>query len=228
MLGSTYRLIEQYMLMCMNDSAHDRDHVYRVLYTALDIADTENGVDADVLISACLLHDIGRREQFENPELDHAETGAEKAFRFLTGNGFQEDFAAKVRECIHSHRYRSEAPPESIEAKILFDADKIDVSGAIGIARTLMYSGQTSRPLYLLLSDGTVSDGTNDRSPSFLREYKYKLENVYSRFYTKRGFEIAKQRQKTAAEFYNSIFHEADFSYRSGADKLGRYINGKK
>lgn len=228
MLGSTYRLIEQYMLMCMNDSAHDRDHVYRVLYTALDIANTENGVDADVLISACLLHDIGRREQFENPELDHAEAGAEKAFRFLTGNGFQEDFAAKVRECIRSHRYRSEALPESIEAKILFDADKIDVSGAIGIARTLMYSGQTSRPLYLLLSDGPVSDGTNDRSPSFLREYKYKLENVYSRFYTKRGFEIAKQRQKAAAEFYNSIFHEADFSYRSGADKLGRYINGKK
>ncbi|MDE5993159.1 MAG: HD domain-containing protein, partial [Oscillospiraceae bacterium] len=70
MLENTYRLIEDHMLLCMNDSSHDRDHVYRVLYTALDIACTENDVDFDVLISACLLHDIGRREQFENPDLD--------------------------------------------------------------------------------------------------------------------------------------------------------------
>lgn len=224
MLESTYRLIEDYMLGCMNDSSHDRDHVYRVLYTALDIACTENGVDFDVLISACLLHDIGRREQFENPALDHAEVGADKAFRFLTENDFSEDFAAKVSDSIRSHRYRSDAPPESIEAKILFDADKIDVSGAIGIARTLMYSGQTARPLYLLLPDGTVSDGKNDETPSFLREYKYKLENVYSRFYTDRGLEIAKQRQQAAAEFYNNIFCEADSVYRAGRDKLGRFV----
>lgn len=224
MLESTYRLIEDHMLGCMNDSSHDRDHVYRVLYTALDIACTENGVDFDVLISACLLHDIGRREQFEDPALDHAEVGADKAFRFLTENNFAEDFAAKVSDCIRSHRYRSDAPPESIEAKILFDADKIDVSGAIGIARTLMYSGQTARPLYLLLPDGTVSDGKNDKTPSFLREYKYKLENVYSRFYTDRGLEIAKQRQQAAAEFYNNIFCEADSVYRAGRDKLGRFV----
>ena len=68
-----YRLIEAYMLSCMRDSAHDREHIYRVLYAALDIASFEEPVDSDVLIAACLLHDIGRREQFENPALCHAD-----------------------------------------------------------------------------------------------------------------------------------------------------------
>lgn len=224
MTESTYNLIEKHMTECMSDSAHDREHVYRVLYTALYIACTEKDVDCDILIAACLLHDIGRREQFQDSKLDHAEVGSQKAFRFLSENGFSEDFAVRVRDCIRSHRYRSDAPPESIEAKILFDADKADVSGAMGIARTLMYCGQTSRPLYLLAEDGTVSDGTNDKSPSFLREYKFKLENVYSRFYTERGAEIAAQRRKAASDFYENIFREADSVYRNSADRLEKYI----
>ena len=57
----TYSLLENYMLSCMLDSAHDKEHIYRVLYTALDIAKTEKAVDYDVLICACLLHDIGLR-----------------------------------------------------------------------------------------------------------------------------------------------------------------------
>lgn len=73
-----FKLIEKYMLRCMSDSAHDREHVYRVLFTALEIAEYENSVDYDVLITACLLHDIGRREQFENPAVCHAEVGAKK------------------------------------------------------------------------------------------------------------------------------------------------------
>ena len=60
MKQETYDLLEQWMYQCMLDSAHDREHVYRVLYTALDIAREEENVDMDVLIAACLLHDIGR------------------------------------------------------------------------------------------------------------------------------------------------------------------------
>ena len=75
----TYDLIEGYMLSSMDDAAHDKEHIYRVLYTALDIAKTEEDVDMDVLITACLLHDVGRKEQFENPKLCHAQVGAEKA-----------------------------------------------------------------------------------------------------------------------------------------------------
>ena len=71
MTKETYDLLESYMLSCMEDSAHDKEHIYRVLYTALDIAGTEEEVDRDVLICACLLHDIGRREQFETVSYTH-------------------------------------------------------------------------------------------------------------------------------------------------------------
>ena len=74
-----YTLIENYMLSCMEDSAHGKDHIYRVLYQALEIAKTEENVDYDVLITACLLHDVGRKEQFANPKVCHAMAGAEKA-----------------------------------------------------------------------------------------------------------------------------------------------------
>lgn len=224
MKKDTYKLIENYMNACMADSAHDREHVYRVLYNALVIADTEENVDYDVLITACLLHDIGRQEQFEDPELDHAEIGAKKAYHFLLENHFPEETAIKICDCIRSHRFRNNNYPKSMEAKILFDADKIDAAGTIGIARTLIYKGQVSEPLYSLLPNGMVSGGENDSAPSFFQEYKYKLENVYSHFYTAKGALIARERQHSAVEFYNNIFHEVNEAYIDGMDKLKQQV----
>ena len=136
MTREAYQLLEAHMLSCMGDSAHDKEHIYRVLYSALDIAQGEAGVDYDVLIAACLLHDIARGEQFADPAVCHARRGAERARTFLLDPGFGEDFARRVSDCIRTHRYRSEDPPASLEARILFDADKLDVTGAVGIART--------------------------------------------------------------------------------------------
>lgn len=221
----TYHLLENYMLECMGDSAHDKDHIYRVLYNALVIATAEKNVDYDVLICACLLHDIGRKEQFENPKLCHAMVGGEKAYNFLIDNQFDSLFAEKVKHCIQAHRYRQNNPPQSFEAKILFDADKIDATGAVGIARTLFYKGTVGEPLYSLLSDGRVSDGTDDEKPSFFQEYKYKLEKLYDSFYTKRGNEIAKERQRMAVAFYNALLQEVSDSYNRGLCLLEKHLN---
>ena len=219
-----YSLMENYMLSCMEDSAHDREHVYRVLYNALEIAKNESNVDYDVLIGACLLHDIGRREQFEDPALCHAAVGAEKAYRFLVEQGFGVDYAQQVRHCIQTHRYRKSNPPQSMEAKILFDADKLDATGAVGIARTLLYKGSVSEPLYSVLEDGTVSAGEGDTSPSFFQEYKYKLENVYDRFQTAKAADMAEERRHIAAEFYQSLYREVNVSYQNGRDELVRHV----
>lgn len=216
----TYSLLENYMLSCMDDSAHDREHVYRVLYHALEIAKTLENVDYDVLIAACLLHDIGRKEQFENPALCHAAVGSDKAFTFLTAHGFEKEYAGQVRQCIRTHRYRENNQPQSLEAKILFDADKLDVTGAMGIARTLIYKGIVSEPLYSLLPDGTVSDGTGDDTPSFFQEYKFKLEHIYDRFYTEKAASLAEERQHAATCFYHNLYREAAASYRAGRDML--------
>ena len=145
----------------------------------MEIAKEEKEVDYDILVCACLLHDIGRKEQFENPKLCHAMEGAKKAYAFLSKSGFTETFAARVKMCIETHRFREANPPRSIEAKILFDAGKLDAVGVMGIARTLLYKGGVGEPLYRLDSDGNVSDGSEDKLPSFLQEYKYKLEKIY-------------------------------------------------
>ncbi len=221
----TYTLIENYMKECMKDSAHDKEHVYRVHYTALEIAETESGVDFDVLITACLLHDIGRKEQFEDPRLCHAAVGSEKAIGFLEANGFDKAFCEKVRRCIFTHRFRHNDPPVSIEAKILFDADKADASGAIGIARTLIYKGIMGEPIYSLLPDGSVSDGTGDEVPSFFQEYKYKLENVYSHFYTEKGRQIAASRRDAAEKYYSALYREVSEPYQSGRKRLSCIIS---
>ncbi len=220
MTKETYKLIEAYMLSCMDDSAHDKEHIYRVLYNALEIAKEENGVNYDVLIAACLLHDIGRKEQFEDPALCHAIVGADKAYRFLIDHGFDAEFSQKVKHCIRTHRFRKAMQPESIEAKILFDADKLDVTGALGIARTLMYKGNMAEPIYHVLPSGEISDGTEDTGPSFFREYKFKLEKLYDRFYTAKGAQLAQQRQKIAAAFYESLYREVNTGYTSGRRML--------
>ena len=216
---NTYSLLEEYMISCAEDSAHDKEHIYRVLYNALRIAKTEADVDMDLLITACLLHDVGRKEQFENPTLCHAMVGSEKVYIFLKEHGFDEEYAERVKQCIQTHRFRKSNPPKSIEAKILFDADKLDVSGAIGIARTLIYKGTVVEPLYSLTAEGQVSNGEGDVSPSFFQEYKYKLENLYSNFYTTEGARLAKERQEAAVSFYNNILREVQESYE-GKEEL--------
>lgn len=220
----TYTLLEDYMLSCMEDSAHDKEHIYRVLYNALEIARTEHHVDYDILITSCLLHDIGRKEQFDNPSLSHALIGSQKAYAFLTEHGFDSRFAEEVKHCILAHSYRQKNPPQSLEAKILFDADKLDVTGAIGIARTLLYKGIVSEPLYSVLPNGTVSAGENDAAPSFFQEYKYKLEGLYSRFYTKKAAQMAEERRSIAAAFYNGLYREVNSTYQRGREKLDEII----
>lgn len=221
---STYNLIESYMLSCMQDSAHDKQHIYRVLYNALDIAQTEPEADMDILVTACLLHDIGRKEQFENPLLCHAQVGAKKAYDFLCKNGFDTDFASAVSHCISTHRFRSDNLPQSLEAKILFDADKLDATGTLGIARTLQYKTAFSEPLYSVDENGFVLDGTDEKVPSFFQEYKFKLERLYSRFLTERGQQLAEQRRAAAVNFYNSMLAETKPFYESGKALLNEYL----
>lgn len=227
MTRETFALLEEYMLSCAGDAAHDGEHVRRVLYLALEIAETEEGVDRDVLIAASLLHDVGRPEQFADPTLCHARVGGEKARRFLLDHGFSQAFAARVGDCVRTHRYRSDDPPESLEARILFDADKLDVTGAVGMARTFFYAARVGQPLYTLLPGGGVSDGCEEEPEgvhSVLREYKVKLENIYGSFLTRRGGELARQRQAAARSIYENLLAEIREPYGVGGSLLGRYI----
>ena len=224
MTNTIYRQMESYMLSCMDDSAHDSEHVYRVLANAMVIAQVQQNVDYDVLICACLLHDIGRADQLRDPTLCHAKVGAEKAYGWLLENGFSEAFAQKVQSAIQTHRFRKNMPPESEEAKVLFDADKLDVVGAIGVARTLVYKGTVSDPLYNRTAEGKISNGREDMSPSFFQEYCYKLEKLYDRFYTEKGRKLALQRRAAAVGFYENLYREVNELDEQGNFYLGQRL----
>jgi uncharacterized protein len=137
MNNRTFSEIEKYMYTCMNDSAHDVEHIYRVLYNALNIvAKLKQKINYDVFITACLLHDIGREEQNNDPVKCHAEIGSIMAEEYLIKNNWEIEIVEHIKNCISSHRFRGNNYPETIEAKILFDSDKLDVKGLLGIART--------------------------------------------------------------------------------------------
>lgn len=204
---------EKFMLQLNKDSAHDRHHIYRVLNLALNIAESEEEVDLNVLIISCLLHDIGREEQYKNPKLCHAEAGAKKAYDFLIKEGVKDSDAIAVKSAIESHRFRSKHIPTTIEAKILFDADTIDAIGAIGIARSLQYEGSVGIPIYNVDVDGDVVDGRCDTGESFFKEYECKLSVLNDRLYTERGKEIANQRGNIAKIFYESLKAEVAESH---------------
>ncbi len=209
-----YNKIEKYMLSCCGESVHDAEHIYRVLYNAMDIAKTEADVDMDVLITACLLHDIARVDEFRDKSIDHAVYGSEKAYKWLIENGFEEKFSKSVCECIKTHRYRGNNIPQTIEAKILFDSDKIDAAGFIGIARTLMYKGLKAQPLYTK-ENGEIQDGSGNRN-SFFGEYVFKLRKVYDRLFTDRAKEMTAKMKQDAEYFYNTLYSDIKSSYANG------------
>jgi len=218
-----YKEIEGYMLSCMKDSAHDCQHIYRVLYHALEISESYE-LDKDIIIAAALLHDIGREAQFKDASIDHASEGARMAYDYLIALGWSVDQASHVRACVLTHRFRSDNPPKTIEAKVIFDADKLDVTGAIGIARTIAYKGRVAQPMYSVGGDGQVLSGDGPEVPSFFREYHFKLKKLYDRFYTEEAHRMAITREKASQAFYQAIYDEMSETHRRGLSILDHVL----
>jgi uncharacterized protein len=209
----------------MKDAAHDPEHIFRVLYQSLKIASKRTDkINYDVLIAACLLHDIGREEQFKNPNICHAEIGGTMAKKYLLENGWSEENADHVNKCISSHRFRGDNIPETIEAKILFDSDKLDVIGCLGIARTLMYKGFVGEKIYII-KNGKICFGENkEDEESFFKEYNIKLKKLYGKFYTEEAMEMAKKQQEYAQLFYDKLLEQIIDAYNA-KEMLKEHIN---
>jgi len=130
-------IILKYVKEKLEMAPHDFNHTIRVFNMAKEIAvNTTQEIDMQVLEYACYLHDIARVDEDKDitGKIDHAELGAECAKSFLMTIGLKAEKIDKIVECIKSHRYRKKYEPSSIEAKILFDADKLDSIGAVGVA----------------------------------------------------------------------------------------------
>lgn len=201
-------------------SAHNLDHVMRVHNLCILLAKYEENVDLEILIPAALLHDIARVEESEDKtgKTDHAVLGGEIAADILKTLGYEKLKIEKIKHCIITHRFRTGNEPETIEAKILFDADKLDAIGAVGIARSFMLSGQYGQRLVLnksidkYLADNTVENGRikdNSKHTPFI-EYEIKYKKIPDKLYTNKAKEIGNDRLKFMGEFFDRLKSEVE------------------
>lgn len=189
--------------------SHDWQHILRVMRLAERIADTEISDIFIVRISA-ILHDIAREIENRNEgKLCHAEIGSAMAYDFLIGQGLDEQRAKKISDCIKSHRYRKNAPPSSIEAKILYDADKLDSIGAIGIGRAFLFSGEIGAKLHNPDIDISLTEAYGAEDTAY-REYIVKLRHIYGKMLTSEGKRIARERHDFMELFFNRLKSEFD------------------
>lgn len=187
------------------DSVHDFDHILRVLTLAERIAGTE-GADLPVVRTAALLHDWGRAEADGQ---DHAKVAAARAQRFLETRDADPDKVAAVVHAIAAHRFRTVPDPQTLEAQVLFDADKLDAIGAIGIARAFAYGGAHNQRLWARREDVDLAqwrrEGDDPDAHTPVHEFVVKLFRIKERLYTQAGRSIAEERHAYMAAFYERL-----------------------
>ncbi len=225
MTAAEYGEIEKYMLECMSDPAHDPEHVYRVLGRALELAESFGEVDYELLVISCLLHDIGRAEEREHPGLGHAAIGADKAAAWLAGRGYSGEFCEKVRHCIRAHSYRTGGRTDVLEAQLLYDADKLEAAGLLGLMRTAAYNARIGGPLYTLTPEGEL-DRREDAPQSVLREYRHKLRRVAGTLYTEPARQLAGEYTEALTRAVESLEREISDA-RNGLKLIDKAFNQK-
>lgn len=190
------------------ESGHDFDHVLRVLALAERLARAE-GADLAIVHAAALLHDIARADEDETRGDDHAQMAAERALKLLLERGVSPDQAQAVAHAIAAHRFRSTLAPQTLEAKILFDADKLDSIGAIGIARAYAISGVLNQRLWGPITENTQATRNQHNSEhTAVAEFGVKLSKVKDRLFTASARAIAEERHRFMVEYFRRLDRE--------------------
>jgi uncharacterized protein len=144
------------------DPVHGFDHVERVVRMAERLA-REVGADQEIVRAAALVHDAaGAHPEAGEARHDHEQDSAAVARRVLTDEGWPEERIRAVEHCIRAHRFRGKERPQTLEAQVLFDADKLDVMGAFGAARTIGYALQAGAPIYATPSRAFLDRGERE------------------------------------------------------------------
>jgi len=188
--------------------SHGWDHVQRVVICADRIAKQENADRFIVKVSA-ILHDIARElEDASGGKLCHAMLGGKMAYEFLIETGLDQTRAYHIAKCITAHRFRNSKKPESIEAMVLFDADKLDSIGAIGIGRAFLFSGEVGARLHNPDIDIRTTKAYSEEDTAY-REYVVKLQRIKDIMFTAEGKRIAMERHNFMGEFFARLQAEA-------------------
>lgn len=192
------------------DPVHDFSHIERVYHMSERLAKAE-GADLEIVHAAALLHDAEGTTPGSESRLEHHLRSAEFAANILREEEWTEERIKAVQHCIRAHRFRDDRePPATIEAKCLFDADKLDVLGAIGAVRVVVYAALAGTPTYAVPSPQFIKTGNGlpGELHSAYHEYLFKLRNVEKRLFTETARTLAHERGLYLQGFFEQLIAE--------------------
>lgn len=193
---------------CLEEGgSHGPDHSERVFRMSMHIGQQ---MRANLLIlgTAALLHDIGRKTERETRgKVCHAMHGAELAATELKLVGYSQTDIDAICHCIASHRFRKGTTPATMEAKILFDADKLDSIGAIGLGRAFLFAGQIGACLHNPELDHATTQSYSKEDTAY-REFQVKMSKVKEQMLTPIGRTIAYERHQFMETFFDQLNRE--------------------
>ena len=208
-MSQTIHEIKAFAMKCFSGTpgSHAWDHTQRVCNLCMHIGNVE-GTDMEVLQIAAYLHDIARPRQDDSKgTICHAEEGAEMARTLLEKYPLSAEQKANVVHCIRSHRFRGNHEPMTLEAKVLFDADKLDAIGAIGIGRAFQFAGEVGAKLHNPLVDPENTEPYTEEDTGY-REFKLKLSKIKDRMLTAEGRRMARERHDFMEMFFERFLLE--------------------
>lgn len=196
-----------------DDPVHGFDHIVRVYGMAERLAQQE-GADLEIVRLAALLHDVDGSHASADTQRDaHQLASADFARQVLEDTDLPEARIADVLHAIRAHRFRDESEqPQTLEAQILFDADKLDAIGAIGIARAIAYSVQAGQDYFVRPSARFLITGEKEpgEAHSAYHEFIFKLVRIKDRLYTPTARLIAEERHRFMVRFFERLNEEVD------------------
>ncbi|HEX5457561.1 MAG TPA: HD domain-containing protein [Candidatus Nitrosotalea sp.] len=192
--------------LAQNDAAHDFEHITRVLKNATMIAGKEKA-DIRMITAAVLLHDIVSYPKSDPRSKNSSSESAEESRKILQKYNFSQDEIDTISDAIRDHSFSRGVTPNTLEGKILQDADRLDALGAIGIARTFAVGGAENRPFYNDIDPFCSKRLPDDKSWTLDHFYK-KLLRLEKTMNTKTGKIQARKRIKIMKKFLDELKKE--------------------
>ncbi|MBS0846938.1 phosphohydrolase [Citrobacter sp. JGM124] len=213
---------EQYLQehWCHDDSAHDIAHLQRVWKTAQHLMSNTNA-NGLVVIAACYFHDIVNLPKDSPNRKQASSLAAEEAIRILGTffPDFPDEYYADVAHAVRAHSFSAGIVPETLEAKIVQDADRLESLGAIGLARVFYVSGALGRPLFDS-ADPLAENRALDDSLYALDHFQNKLLKLPATMQTEAGKSLAEYNAHYLVQFMAKLCAELSGDYLSTDEKV--------
>ncbi|SHI01878.1 HD domain-containing protein [Ferrimonas marina] len=185
------------------DGAHDLAHIERVVTLAQQLA-LEEGADLDVVLPAAWLHDVVLIDKRDPRRSQASVLAADKAIELLRQHGYPTELLPAIHHAIASHSWSAGIPPETLEARVVQDADRLDALGAIGLARCLMLGGQFGNRLYHS-ADPFADNRELDDSRFCLDHFSVKLQHLAPQMSTPAGRAEGQRRWDYMQHFIDTL-----------------------